>query len=322
MDNNKLRIQDLLIKYRQNRCNREEYEELIALAQASMNAQVIKEVMKEDWASQQSELINESKIISQPKRRNWTSVLKIAATVTILAVAAFVLFQWFSSDPISYATGNGEVLEVTLPDGSEVTLNANSILTWIPVENPEKDRLVELSGEAFFEIKKMILPSTKEEEHRGFQVKTSKMTIHVLGTSFNVAARKENTEVFLEEGLVQLNLADHADGARRMIPGDKVILDNHTGAVTEKKSEDLSSSASWVTGVLKYHDKSMEEVMRDLSVLFGVEIHCEDPELQTKKINLGVPYMDWENTRRALEMAIEVRITKAGDQYMVVRKEK
>lgn len=315
------RIHELLIKYRENRCNREEYEELIHLAQMSGNDQVIKEVMRLDWAGQGWEESSERESWPKEDRKPWKSILKVAASIAILITAGYILFQWFSSDPLTYATGNGEVMEITLPDGSEVTLNANSTLTWIMANNNE-DRVVELTGEGFFEVTKEKLNADNQEDYRGFQVRTSKMTIHVLGTAFNVASRADNTEVFLQEGSVELELADQQQESRLMIPGDKVTMNNHTGTVSERRSEDILTSASWVTGVLNYHDKSMMEVLQNLSELFGVEISCEDGDLMTKKINLGVPYMDWDNTRKALEMAIEVEFRKEDEKYTVIQSNK
>lgn len=319
MKNSSHQIKNLLIKYRENRCTRNEYEELIRLARHSGNESVIKEVMRQDWDGQYQELTPEPVILLQPRRRKWSPGLKIAASLVLLIAAGFVLFQWLSHDQIAYATGNGEVMEITLPDGSVVTLNANSNLTWVSAKSEADDRLVELEGEAFFNVVKEKASANDGKDYRGFQVRTPKMTVHVLGTSFNVAARKENTEVFLEEGSVELQMPDVGNEVRRLAPGDKVILDNQTGTVTEKNSEKIATSASWVNGILNYHDKSMGEVLQNLSELFGVEITCEDPVLQNKKINLGVPYMDWENTRRALEMAIEVQFSKEGNQYIVVQ---
>lgn len=316
------RIHKLLLKYRINQCTRKEYEELIQLCQQSGNELVIKEIMRKDWEGEQLEVPLEPQISPQSQRLRWIPFLKVAAAIVLLITAGFLLFQWYLPDAVTYVTGNGVVMEITLPDGSEVTLNANSNLTWVPAEEKENDRIVTLTGEAFFHVVKEKVSNHDRETYRGFQVNTPKMTVHVLGTAFNVSARAENTEVFLEEGSVELEISEQIKPVHKMVPGDKVILDNKTEKFIEKKTEQVATSASWITGILNYHDKSMEDVLQNLSELFGVEISCEDPVLKTKKINLGVPYMDWENTRRALEMAIEVEFRKVENHYTVIQTDK
>ena len=74
--------------------------------------------------------------------------------------------------------------EILLPDGSAVTLNANSKLQYYT----HSARKVWLEGEAFFEVKK--IPETAEP----FQVVTNDLTITVLGTTFNVNSRNEQTK--------------------------------------------------------------------------------------------------------------------------------
>lgn len=316
------RIQVLLEKYRDNQCNREEFEELIELAQNPGNEQVIKEVTQMDWEQNPLQIPVSPVSSHKSNLKIRSTILKVAASVAILVAIGIGLTQWASANsPIEYITGNGEVKEVVLPDGSEVTMNANTRLTWILSHDKNDDRLVKLVGEAFFEVIKEVESTSRSSDYRGFRVETPKMTIKVLGTAFNVAARQQNTEVFLQEGSVELQMPEEGDQAQLMIPGEKVVLDNRTGNLTRKESEKLSNSASWVAGILNYNDKSMGEVLQNLSELFGVEITCEDQDLRNKKINLGVPYMDWENTKRALEMAMGIEFRKKGETYMVLPKD-
>ncbi len=322
MKNAKTRFEELLALYLQNRCSREEYEELIQLANNPALEDRLKELNVQEWSRHSQSDATQKDTLPTRNRTRMTRILTaIAATVAILIISTFVyLASLPKPNPIVYNTGNGEVKEITLPDGSNATLNANSTLTWIPVASKQKDRIVKLSGEAYFEVTKEAAPNSSGD-YRGFQVVTPKLTIHVLGTSFNVFAREQNTEVFLEEGSVELKIPDVKQPTERMVPGQKITLDNSTGDIKKRESENISSSASWVTGVLNYTDKPMGEVLQSLSEIFGVEITCQDQNLTDKKINLGVPYMDWENTKRALEMAINVEFQKGDSSYLVVQNE-
>lgn len=314
------RIQYLLKKYLNDNCTRAEYEELIKLSQEPENEKYIMENNRITWrdTDQVKHRVPET---GRQVHTTWPIVLKIAASLLILVMVGFALNQWLNhSEPIVYTTGNGEVKEIVLPDSTRVTLNANSNLVWYPTRFQKEDRLVHLTGEAYFKVTKKARTEGKASEFRGFQVKTSRMTIHVTGTEFNVMARQKNTEVFLQEGSVEYELVDNQSLLEPMSPGEKITIDNQTGNLTKTQSENLSTSASWITGILNYNNKSLGEVLRNLSELFGVEITCEDQDLNSKKINLGVPYKDWENTKRALEMAINVQFKKENDQYSVVQK--
>jgi len=314
------RIRELLDKFLNNHCTREEFEELIVLAQDPENERFIKEYNERVW--QQG-----GKPLKEPPSNRNRNVsrsvfLKIAAAVVLIFTVGFVWVKMQLSDdgdPITFRTGNGEVKEIVLPDSTIATLNANSQLTWFPTRFQE-ERQVDLTGEAYFKVVRKPQPGRRSGELLGFRVKTSKMIIHVTGTEFNVVSRSVNTEVFLQEGSVEYELTDRKTPSEHMVPGEKISINNETGDVVKTGAEDLSTSASWVNGILNYSNKPLGEVLRNLSDLFGVEINCQDEDLISKKINLGVPYMDWDNTRRALEMAINVEFKQEENRYSVIQK--
>ena len=114
-----------------------------------------------------------------------------------------------------YSTTFGEWKTITLPDGSVVELNANSLLTITKHWSENNNRTVWLTGEAFFKVKK--IPSTKCK----FIVKTKDLKVEILGTSFNVNSRFDQTEVFLEEGKVKLYLGNTKE---YMAPGEFIAF--------------------------------------------------------------------------------------------------
>lgn len=151
--------------------------------------------------------IDSSKIASSSKKKEKkdTKVFRIpqrwriaSSVASILIIASVAFFQFFHSSEVLYATGFGEQMEIELPDGTSVTLNANSKLAY----NSKKSRVVQLEGEAFFEVVKKI------ETNENFQVITPDLAVTVLGTSFNVNARNDQTKVYLEEGIVELKIEE------------------------------------------------------------------------------------------------------------------
>lgn len=182
-------------------------------------------------------------------RRGWA----VAAAV-IVVVAVF----FFNPDEQTRVASNNKIEEVVLPDGSKVILNENSEVTY----NPSwENRVIELKGEAFFEVKK----------GERFTVKTNMGDVQVLGTSFNVFAEEgmfmvdcytgkvevshENDQVTLTKGL-----------ATRMREGSLMTPHAHS------KSEIMWNKK----GVFFYENAPIQKVFADFERAFDVEIQSAD----------------------------------------------
>lgn len=111
----------------------------------------------------------------------------------------------------------GQVAESILADGTHVWLNAGSSLRYDPSFQGNQ-RNVELIGEGYFKVSK--------NPEKPFVVKTSKLQVKVLGTSFNVRAYPDenHTEAVLEEGAIEMRLIDYPNQAPVKIkPGERAI---------------------------------------------------------------------------------------------------
>src|SRR5690606_11597317 len=98
---------------------------------------------------------------------------------------------------LTLTTPRGGTYKVTLPDGSGVWLNANSVLRY-PARFANTQRVVDIEGEAYFEV--------VTDEKRPFKVRTAGQEVVVLGTSFNLSAYPEDhsTATTLVEGSIRI----------------------------------------------------------------------------------------------------------------------
>lgn len=156
----------------------------------------------------------------------------------------------------------GEILSITLPDGSLVTLNAGSTLKY--PEEFGKERVVELSGEAFFEV--------VSSERNPFIVKTSDICVTAHGTSFNVSAYPEDrmAGATLCTGCISV---EHSGSQKAGLkPGQTYILDRTTGAATVRQAsaEDLTA---WKDGHICIISQPVDKVFRMMERKFDVNIH-------------------------------------------------
>ncbi|MFY0608553.1 MAG: FecR domain-containing protein [Cyclobacteriaceae bacterium] len=201
----------------------------------------------------------------------------IAAAVTILI--AFTIVFWDSGSPINHSTSIAQSQEITLPDGSVATLNANSQLSY----SEDWNREVELTGEAFFEV----------EKGGRFLVKTPIGNVQVLGTSFNVFDREGEFEVACKTGKVNISIPSKAYN-QDITPGQIVLLESDTVKQYERLPDLMGK---WKTGEFYYSEQPISDVLDELKRQFDVQI-----DFQQSEDILFSGYFTNKNVETALDM--------------------
>ena len=157
------------------------------------------------------------------------------------------------------STPRGGQFQVTLPDGTKVWLNAASSLKF-PVAFTGKERVVTLTGEAYFEV--------VHNEKMPFSVHTAGMVIEDLGTHFNIMAYPDEATVktTLLEGAVSVS-----DGKKevRLKPGQQTVG-------MKVQSADVEQAIAWKNGEFSFHHTSIYEVMRQVSRWYDVDVSYHD----------------------------------------------
>jgi len=195
----------------------------------------------------------------QAGRRAW---LRIAAAI-LLAIVSGVVVNYFVSrqGTMSYTTAQNTDT-VSLPDGSTVFLNRYSALT-VKGSFGEKERRVELRGEAFFEV--------SPDKQKPFTVEAGGASITVLGTSFNVQsyAQKNELEVVVATGVVRLAPTGMGQSVE-LRAGDKGILKKNEKELTSNKNTD-GNFLSWKTKHMAFDKAGLPSVLETLQATYGVE---------------------------------------------------
>lgn len=239
-------------------------------------------------------------------RRKFTWSAAAAVGLLILA-GAFFLLNGKNNRDIVYRTAYGERLQLELPDGSHVDLNANSSVklgrNW-----KKGDREVWLKGEAFFTVEKK--PATGAK----FIVHTEGLAIEVLGTQFNVNTRLENTQVLLEEGKVRL-MADESKTENEvyLAPGELASFSRKTGKISKQQLQQTEPYISWKNGYLVYEKATIAEVIEDIQSNYGLEVKISSSLLLEKKIRGAVPTDNLSEFLEMVETLFEVKATQTGD---------
>lgn len=222
------------------------------------------------------------------------SLMRYAAiAIVFMAIGALVYFivspQSAAPQSLTYAVEApmGAKAKVTLPDGTVVNLNAGSKLTYTSLYNL-KDRVVTLSGEAFFKVAKV--------KSKPFKVTTSQVLVQALGTSFNVKAYPQDDiiETTLIEGVVRIESKDLRKSEFVLKPNEKHTFKKSSNSVEvsevrgenekiqeEKKTlrrelqklESIESITSWKDNKLIFENESLSEMVAKMQRWYGVEVH-------------------------------------------------
>ena len=239
------------------------------------------------------------------RRHYWT----IAASLTVLMMlCGGVYWQFFHNPNVVLTTAYGQQFITELPDGSAVTLNANSSLRY----RKQDPRKVVLSGEAYFEVKK--LPESGEE----FKVTTDDLEITVLGTAFNVNTRNDHTEVFLAEGKVTLDVADPRGVEITMNPGDLVSYSKTSKELMENRTNvSALELASWKEGALIFNRTPLAEALFQIEDIYGIQFIVQVEALRKQLISGGVPIKNLDVTLSTLSEVYGLKMEQKGHRYFI-----
>ncbi|WPU92450.1 FecR domain-containing protein [Mucilaginibacter sabulilitoris] len=179
-----------------------------------------------------------------------------------------------ANDALQYntmETPKGGQYQLLLPDGTRVWLNAATSLKYPVSFALSKERVVELNGEAYFEV--------AHDKAHPFRVVSNKQSVEVLGTHFNVNAYPDepNTKTTLLEGSVKVTSGN-----------DKAILkpNQESDLTTNFKISDVDAqeAISWKNGDFRFDEEPLEIVMRQIARWYDVKVVFEDESVKKETL--------------------------------------
>ncbi len=194
-------------------------------------------------------------------------ISKIAASVILLIGLSISGYYIFTVDSNLKIKSENSIKTVTLPDGSVVTMNTNSSVSY-PEKFAKNNRTIEFTGEAFFDIEKNPL--------KPFIIKTDKAQIKVLGTSFNLSTDNKITEVVVKTGKVELKSTQKKQNKVILTSGEKGISDAKN--IYKQKNTD-PNYLSWKTRFFTYNNEKLEHIVSDINKVYRVNIIFKNPEI-------------------------------------------
>lgn len=180
-------------------------------------------------------------------------------------------------------TARGETYVLTLPDKSKVWMNAATTLKFPVSFQDDKQRRVELNGEAYFEV-------SKDKMHP-FIVTTSRQEVEVLGTHFNISSYPE--EQVVKTTLLEGSVKVYATVANNNLPGKSVLLvpgqqSVLTGSAVHVQHVDTDEAIAWKKGEFMFNDEPLEMIMNKIGRWYNLDVVYEDEEMKIKQFKGGI----------------------------------
>ncbi len=163
------------------------------------------------------------------------------------------------------STDRGRRWQLTIPDGTKVWLNSASSIRY-PLSFPGKERVVEITGEAYMEV--------AHNAKQPFKIKVGDQVIEDIGTSFNVDAYGDEPAIMttLFEGSIKV----FAHGSTQLVkPGQQTMVANVGGSIGLNSNVNLENVIAWKNGFFAFQDADIKAVMHQLSRWYNVEVKYE-----------------------------------------------
>lgn len=195
-------------------------------------------------------------------------------------------------------TFQGMEYALTLSDGTKVFLNAETKLTF-PVSFQQTERLVQVEGEAYFEV-------AKDSLHP-FIVKTKGMYVRVLGTTFNLRSYPDEEEVVttLVNGRV---LVGSNDMQKPIKPGEQAVYTKQDGKLTVAEV-DVQLYTAWHSGKFIFHNESLERVLSYLARWYRFKYSFEDEQI--RHLQIGARFDRYKNMKPIIDILNSTELISA-----------
>ena len=232
----------------------------------------------------------------------------VAASV---AIALLLGGSYLLREPLLYVdhqTAFGEIRTLILPDGSRVTLNANTQLRLARWTFGKDTREVWLRGEAEFSVRHL-------RSNQPFRVYTPDgLTVRVLGTEFVVYSRGQGSKVALTEGSVQLQTT--RPGLTKPLtikPGDVVTLSSQ-GQFTLQHQQTVATHTAWKDHQFIFDNTPLTNIAFQVAEQFGVTVDIPDTTLAQRRLGGMFRAQSAPELLEVVAQMLNARVNKTGRQ--------
>jgi transmembrane sensor len=264
-----------------------------------------------------------------------------AASIIVLVGASFFIFENKKNSRSADLALQQKVNKIStlprsktkiqLPDGTQVSLNANSQLLYNGEDFGKMQRTVNLIGEAFFDVTK--------NEKVPFVIHAGGVNITVKGTAFNVKAypKQKDIETTLIRGLIEITTS--RDPERRIIvkPNEKIVIrseaivqekakttatENSLYAISrlQQNEKHILSETVWMNNILEFDNQTFQDLSPQLESWFSVNIHFGDETIKGRRFSGSIEKETLEQTLSAMQISFPFKYSIIGNDVWINQK--
>lgn len=293
---------DWIQQDKQNQEQFDEFKKAWELSESHFDPEINAINLDVEWSKMELEM-SDSKIIDINKQTkkfklNW---MQIAASITIFILIGSSLFYVFSPKETTLTASNN-ISENMLPDGSIITLNQHSNITY--TDNFNKDyREVKLQGEAYFKV--------KPDKSKPFIVKAGKLNVEVVGTAFYIKNLQDTTtiEVIVESGIVKLYDSNNQSESISLKAGESAKFNTETSKIKKDTNLDTNSIA-WKTKNFVFEEASFERIINTLNTCYNSQIIITNEKLKKCLVTVSFNNQSIESVLKVLSATLDIQIEK------------
>lgn len=262
-----------------------------------------------EWERLEKSIDFESSSLKTKERSLYGNMYRYAATLLIVVLAGFAVYYFLNVQRSEQLVAEIQIQEVKLSEGSIVTINSRTKLTY-PKRFEKNKREVELSGEAFFQVAK--------DPDRPFIINAGDIRIEVLGTSFNVKAYEdqEEIEVTVSTGKVAVYSIDNPDERVILVKGEKAIFYKSNTKIEIFINEDINFD-SWKTKQIIFEDTPMPEVIRIINEIYKSDLKLVGSQILDCPVTTTFDNQSLESILNVLESTLDLSIVHKGNSIEI-----
>lgn len=249
----------------------------------------------------------DTELLEKPKDKGGISLwLKVAAAVLVILSVGYY-FILGNKYVVVNTTKSEVVSRVILPDGTELSLNAGTIIKY-DKENFNTDRkLVLEQGEVFIHVTK----------HTGsqFRIDLGDVEARDIGTSFNVVKNEAQASVIVEEGEVAM---------KRGIAGEQVLLTRgmlgvyHTGTKQLSRMNNTDPNyKAWVDKKFIFREMPFEQVAAQLKKVYKMPLIIKGDDLKSRKLTAKLHYQTLDSVLEVISASLQCKVVKEQNVYVL-----
>jgi len=236
--------------------------------------------------------------------------MRVAAAIVLVFLGSW--FLWRMNNPNSWVeiASENSIKQILLPDSTKVWLSQNSSIRYQEDLGAENERRVILEGEAFFEV--------THNPSKPFLVQALETETKVLGTSFNVLARKNTPDILVSvvTGRVQFRNSNTDHKKLILEPGTQGVYTKATAALLKRDTKN-QNFLFWKNKKLDFENATVQDALHDLEKSYGVQFIIQDSSIGSRRITTSFQQESIEQIIAELSVLLDVEIKKSDTTYII-----